>query len=148
MEQSLVNGELPFSKYGPQTKVECKDLEEYQDKKFKSDYKDLQIQFADKLKYLSIKLKTLPVNDRSLFLRKTLEDHNKWIYENVRSKIETITTQSQYNFNGVILPFEIGDDQDPSVIMSIIPELAIPFDTKKRSPFKIVFETVKLSELR
>ena len=53
-----------------------------------------------------------------------------------------------HNFNGVILPFEIGDDQDPSVIMNILPDLAVAFDTKKRSPFKIVFETVKLSELR
>ena len=48
----------------------------------------------------------------------------------------------------MILPFEIGDDQDPSIIMNIVPDLAVPFDTKKRSPFKIVFETVKLSELR
>jgi hypothetical protein len=40
------------------------DLEEFSDKQYKSDYKDLQIQFADRLKYLSIKLKTLPVNDR------------------------------------------------------------------------------------
>lgn len=55
---------------------------------------------------------------------------------------------SKHNFNGVILPFENGDDGDPSVIMNIVPELGVPFDTKKRSPFKIVFETVKLSELR
>ena len=64
MEQSLVNGELPFSKYGQQPKAGDTDLEEFQDKQYKSDYKDLQIQFADKLKYLSIKLKTIPVNDR------------------------------------------------------------------------------------
>jgi hypothetical protein len=31
--------------------------------------------------------------------------------------------------------------------MNIIPELAIPFDTKKRAPFRIVLEIVKLSEL-
>ena len=32
--------------------------------------------------------------------------------------------------------------------MKILPELAHAYDTKKRSPFKIVVETVKLSELR
>lgn len=32
--------------------------------------------------------------------------------------------------------------------MNVIPELGIPFDTKKRAPFKVVFETVKLSELK
>ena len=93
-------------------------------------------------------MKTLPALDRTLFLRKTLEEYNKWVLENVRVKVDTITTQSKYNFNGVILPFETGDDLDPSVIMKIVPDLAVPFETKKRSPFKVVFETVKLSELR
>ena len=32
--------------------------------------------------------------------------------------------------------------------MNVIPELGIPFDTKKRAPFKVVFETVKLNELK
>lgn len=45
------------------------------------------------------------------------------------------------------MPFQEGDDVDPCMIMNIIPELAIPFDTKKRAPFKIVLETIKLSEL-
>jgi len=36
---------------------------------------------------------------------------------------------------------------DPYVIMNILPALAIPFETKKRAPFKIVMETVKLSEI-
>jgi len=31
--------------------------------------------------------------------------------------------------------------------MSIIPELACAFDTKKRAPFRIALVTVKLSEL-
>lgn len=33
------------------------------------------------------------------------------------------------------------------MIMNIIPGLAIPFNTKKRAPFKIVIESVKLSEI-
>ena len=48
----------------------------------------------------------------------------------------------------MILPFENGDDSDPSVVMNIIPELAVPFDTNKRAPFKIVYECIKLSELK
>lgn len=62
--------------------------------------------------------------------------------------MDCITTQSKYCFNGVVLPFEIGDDHDPSIILSIVPDLALAFDTKKRAPFRVVFETVKLSELR
>ena len=32
--------------------------------------------------------------------------------------------------------------------MNIVSELALSFDTKKRAPFRVVFETVKLSELK
>ena len=45
------------------------------------------------------------------------------------------------------MPLQEGDDADPILIMNIIPHLAIPFDTKKRAPFRIAFETVRLSEL-
>lgn len=81
MEQSLVNGDLPQKKYG---RIECKedfDLNEFCDKKFKADYLTYQIKFADQLKYLSIKLKTLPLNDRTTFLRRKLEELNNWIAE-------------------------------------------------------------------
>jgi hypothetical protein len=56
--------------------------------------------------------------------------------------------QSKCNYHGVCLPFELGDDADPSLILKVIPGLAMAFDTKKRAPFRVVFETVKLSELR
>lgn len=46
------------------------------------------------------------------------------------------------------MPFEEGDDVDPRVIMNIVPELSQIFETKKRTPFKLVFETVKLSEIK
>ena len=43
MEQSLVNGELPHSKYGrPQNLMETqKDFDEFCDKKYKADYLSL-----------------------------------------------------------------------------------------------------------
>ena len=46
------------------------------------------------------------------------------------------------------MPFKEGDDKDPCLVMKIIPELAIPFDTKKRAPFRIALETVKLAEVK
>lgn len=61
--------------------------------------------------------------------------------------MDIITTSSKYNYNGVVLPFSLGDDTDPSVIMNIVADMALSFDTKKRAPFKVVFETLKLSEL-
>ena len=41
-----------------------------------------------------------------------------------------IQTKFKFNYFGIILPFEEGDDADPYVIMNILPELAIPFNTK------------------
>ncbi len=45
------------------------------------------------------------------------------------------------------MPLDEGDDEDPRIIMGFIPDLVIPFDTKKRAPYRCVFETVKLSEI-
>ena len=42
----------------------------------------------------------------------------------------------------------MGDDKDPSIILNIAAEYGICFETRKRAPFKIIFETVKVSELR
>lgn len=74
---------------------------------------------------------------------------NDWIQKNVRNQIQEkeITTESKYYHEGVILPISEGDDVDPFVIMNIIPELACPFNTKMRTPIKVVFETVRLSEI-
>lgn len=68
------------------------DLNEFCDKRFKADYLTYQIKFADQLKYLSIKLKTLPLNDRTTFLKKKLEELNSWIADQVRSQLDTIPT--------------------------------------------------------
>ena len=85
--------------------------------------------------------------DRSLILNKRLDEMNNWIEESVRAQLDNIKTGCKYKYNGVVLPFSEGDDEDPCLVMRIIPELAQPFDTKKRAPFKMVMETVKLSEL-
>ena len=67
--------------------------------------------------------------------------------EKVRVQIDNIQTDEKFKYNGIIMPMNEGDDRNPYVIMSILPELAQPFDTKKRAPFKIVVETVKLGEI-
>lgn len=124
-----------------------KDFDDFCDKKYKADYLSLQIKFVDQLKYLSIKLKNLALNERQNHLKRKLEEINSWVLNSVRSQVDTITTSSKYNYNGVVLPFSLGDDSDPSIIMNIVADLAFSFDTKKRAPFKVVFETLKLSEL-
>ena len=54
----------------------------------------------------------------------------------------------KYSYEGIILPLKEGDDDDAYVIMSILEEHAVPFNTKKRAPFKITVEVVKLNEIQ
>eukprot|EP00347_Sterkiella_histriomuscorum_P005051 403358089 len=140
IEQTLVNGDIP-QRYILNKTIPLKRFEDYCDKKHKADYLTLQVKFVDQLKYLSTKLKTLNPQDRTLYLKKRLSEINEWINTDVRSQLKDITTESKYSYQGVILPFYEGDDEDPFVIMNILPELAQPFNTKMRAPFKVVFET-------
>ena len=61
------------------------DMNEFCDKKYKADYLTYQIKYVDKLKYLSLKLKTLPISDRQMYLKKILEEINNWVNDDVRS---------------------------------------------------------------
>lgn len=85
--------------------------------------------------------------DRTLILNKRLDEINDWIEESVRSQLDNIKTSCKHKYNGLVLPFSEGDDEEPYLVMRIVPELAQPFDTKKRAPFKVAMETVKVSEL-
>lgn len=106
------------------------------------------MKFLDKLKNITLKLKEMPIEERQAALFKRLQIINIWIDADVRSHINDIKTDCKYNYMGIVMPFEEGDDVDPTVIMRILPELSQPFNTKKRAPIKVVFETVKLSEIK
>ena len=57
-------------------------------------------------------------------LIKKLIEINQFVEERVRSQISNIQTDEKFKYNGIILPFHEGDDRDPSIVMSILPELA------------------------
>lgn len=123
-------------------------MEDYIDKKFKADYLGYQVKFIDQLKYISSNLKMIEQKQRPEVLREKLAEVNGWINETVRSKVDTIETDCKFNYLGIVLPFEEGDDQNPRMVVNILEELAQPFNTKKRAPFKIAFETVTLQEMK
>jgi len=60
---------------------------------------------------------------------------------------KSLETKAKYK-GGIVFPFKQGDDTDPWVILSCIPELAVVFETKVRAPYRAVFEVCKLSELK
>jgi len=57
--------------------------------------------------------------------------------------MDLMKTDFKFNYMGIVMPFEEGDDEDPQVIMKVLPELGKAFNTNKRAPIKVVFETVK-----
>lgn len=70
VEQTLINGALPY-KYESEDQsnepIRTADVQ-VQDKKLKVDYLALQILFVDKLKYLSLNLKGVPISERTTAL--------------------------------------------------------------------------------
>jgi hypothetical protein len=85
---------------------------------------------------------------RKEVLIEKLDKVNEWIGDTIRDKITGIETECKFNYMGIILPFEEGDDLNPRMVVKIISNLALPFNTKKRAPFRIVFETVTLNEIK
>lgn len=57
-------------------------------------------------------------------LIKKLMELNVYIDDKVRSQIDHIQTDEKFKYSGIIMPMHEGDDRDPYVIMSILPELA------------------------
>ena len=104
----------------------------------------------NELKNLSLNLKDPRiVREKHNFLFRELKRLNEWIEKSVRMeayKIHTVETKAKYA-GGIVFPFKFGDDQNPYVILSAVPELAQVYETKARAPYKIVFEVCKLSEL-
>lgn len=103
---------------------------------------------------LSIQLKDPLVKQQpqgqDKMLHTKLRNLNIWIDQQVRpiqNLAHTSETKAKYS-GGIIFPFDQGDDVDPWVILRNIPELAQIFETKVRSPFKVVFEVCRLSELK
>mmetsp|Transcript_39074 Transcript_39074/g.59561 ORF Transcript_39074/g.59561 Transcript_39074/m.59561 type:complete len:187 (-) Transcript_39074:1034-1594(-) len=133
------------------------------DKKYKTEYFEVQSEFLSDLRNLSEQVKTVDISKRKEYLMPKLENINYWIEKSVRSKIG-VSSQSiqikkknltykgsfRYNFYGIIVPL-LGDGQDnedPFIITRIIPELTHVFNTKMRAPFKVICEVIKYSEVK
>ncbi len=62
-------------------------FDEFMDKKFKADYLSLQMKFLDFLKNITLRLKELPIEERSTILFKKLSFINNWMDKHVREVI-------------------------------------------------------------
>lgn len=110
------------------------------------DYVSLQNEFVDKLIRNTLKLKEIDPHSRLPSLNKFLEGMNQWIEEKVRGKSVGMSAKYKRYYRGVMIPLEVGADEDPILIVNIAVELGHCYNTRKRAPYKIAFETIKLHE--
>ena len=146
-------------------------MDQFQDKKYKAEYLQLQQQYITDLKLMSQELKGIVPTKRSDHLMVELTKLNHWIESHIQSVVQSSPIESwklsdsptsqrkslkhsgikgpyRFNYHGLMLPFDGGDDEDPHIMVKIVPELNQAFNTKERAPFKIVCETIKYKELQ
>lgn len=118
----------------------------FSEKMYRSEYISFQNEFVDRLTQAAIKLKSIDSSLRPTELKAFFVGINNWIEKEVRGKIIDKKSKYKYYYKGIILPLDIGDDTNPTLILRVASNLGMCYNTKKRSPYKIVFEVIKLND--
>ena len=149
IETVIVNSEVP-TKYRPKTKDDgvIWDIQKYFEKIHRDKYKNEQLKFLEILQKTSLKLKTVELEDRKTVLKSKLNELNRWIINSLRKYEILYDSDYEVKFHGIMVPVAEGDNSDPVIIVNIKPELAKCFNTNKRAPILVVFETINFSEAK
>jgi len=113
---------------------------------YRFEYVTLMNEFVEGLIQKAIKLKAVGTYSRIGALNKFFTTMNQWIEKKVRGKSIELNSKYKKYYRGVMIPLEIEDNSDPVLIVNIVPTLGHCYNTKKRAPYKIAFETIKLYE--
>lgn len=133
LESTIVNNDVP-SRYKTRTppKDAVIDQSIFFDKIHRDRYKNEQLRCLDILKNLSLKLKTIDIEDRNEVLQKKLRDLNRWIHNDLRKWEIEHESIYEIKFHGILIPLHEGDDRDPALITKFHDSLAKAFNTKAR----------------
>ena len=154
LEMTLVNG-LAKSKSQNIIKENITDKELYEEnisKEFRANYYNISIKFYQNLKNFCEKLKEFPVKERKNLLNIFLNNQNKKISQLI--KIESMEETSkliQGLYRGYILPFNDTEnilDDESYLIVKFNTTYSNCLSTKARVPCKIIFEVVKVKDLK
>ena len=149
IETVIVNNEVPIN-YRTKT-LENEGITNhlmYMEKIHRDRYKNCQTKFFDVLKTVSLKLKSIDVEYRKVSLQAKLREINRWIINDIRKWDVEHSIDYEVKFHGIVIPLYEGDDSDPLIIVKIVESLARCFNTNKRTPIMIVFETINFSEAK
>ena len=109
-------------------------------------YKNEQLKFIDIFKLIPIDLKNIDIEHRKDAAKLKLARLNNWIINDLRRNKSNGDEEYEIKFQGIMLPFSESDNCDPSIILNIAVDMARCFNTNKRAPVLIVFETINYSE--
>ena len=154
LEMSLVNGLTTInSKNIIKKNITDKEIyEENISKGFRANYYSISIKFYYDLKNFCEKLKHFPVKERKNLLNIFLNNENKKISQLIkREYIEETSKIIQGLYRGYILPFNDTEnilDEESHLIVKFNTIYSSCLSTKARVPCKIVFEVVKVKDLK
>ena len=151
LEMSLVNG-LSKSKKNIENRTDKEIYEENISKEFRANYYNISIKFYQALKNFCEKLKDYPVKERKNLLNVFLNNQNKKISQLInRDSIKETSKLIQALYRGYILPFNDAEntlDDESYLIVKFDNTYSNCLSTKARVPCKIVFEVVKVKDLK
>ena len=123
----------------------------FQEKDARSNYNTSIMKFANSLIKISLTLKELTnIEDRNPKLKDFMKKTNVWL-NSTRQKFREEsnipkTNRDAYNlFEGMILPFEKKENEEfnSNVVVRVVESECCVFNTRKRVPYKIIFETIE-----
>ena len=150
LEMSLVNG---LNEKNSMNIINEKEIyEENISKEFRANYYNICIKFYQSLKNFCEKLKDFPNKERKNLLNIFLNNQNKKISQFIeRESIDETSKLIQGLYRGYILPFNDSEnilDEESYIIVKFNTSYSNCISTKARVPCKIIFEVVKVEDLK
>lgn len=98
---------------------------------------------------MSLGIKNMNIQDHKKNLKSFLQQTNAWLISNktqIREEVKTYKTipKSVYLYEGILLPFSNSEEEyESNLLVRIIEDDFKIFVTRKRTPYKILIETIE-----
>jgi hypothetical protein len=138
----MVNEDNRYSTTGSKrnTKDQFAIMEHSINKRIKNDFKDDVKCFCEKMTRPCLVLKAMSPEERKPYLRSYFEKINHWFHHR-RSSEGSPTVKGMKLLHGFAMPFE--SDRKSNLIVRVERDEFIVFETKERSPYMCVLETIE-----
>ncbi len=112
-------------------------------KEARSDFKSDVRRFMSNLVNFSLYLKKSPVDERKEVARKFLNNMNGWIYRRKLNQKKIKSEDHHFLYEGILFPFSPEGKVASTLIVRVVHSEVTVFETKTRSPYRMVVETIE-----